>query len=282
MLSSANWYYGLIIISLALLVLSLRYRRDWKLLVLHINVAAIIHPFEILVLIILNGYQYLPGILPDPKLDNYLGSYISNSLIVPASAVIINAFSLPQGYTLGFAALFTGIDWYFTVLGIYKHLWWKSIYTGIGISVLYAMSKRIWAGLQEKRPSLLVRLLVIYLTYTPIYTIILFLLNKGGHLFRFQVQWAGELEKVHQGLFYVYLFITGIIVTLSIGLKLRLRYRLLGIVVLVLLNWAIGQYDIFVSQVAGISAHQLILVTIIAVFITILLFLMAKLNYLFP
>lgn len=248
---------------------------------LHINVAAIIHPFEILILIILNAYQYLPGILPDPRLDNYLGSYVSNSLIVPASAVTINAFSLPLGYTFGIAALFTGIDWYFTVIGIYKHLWWKSIYTGVGLSILYAMSKRMWAGLQELRPSLLFRLLVIYLTYTSIYNVIILLLNKGGQLFRFQAQW-GEPEKVHQGFFYLYLLITGIIVTLAIGLKLRLRYRLLGIVVLILLNWAIGYYHIFAPQVADISAHQLIFVTIIAVFINILFFFMARLNYLFP
>ncbi|WP_285715877.1 hypothetical protein [Pelosinus sp. IPA-1] len=249
---------------------------------MQINIAAIIHPFEIIIFIIMNAYQYFPGILPDPQMDNYLGSYVSNSLIVPASAVIINAFSLSMGYTLGIAALFTGIDWYFAAIGIYKHFWWKSIYTGIGLSIIYILSKRIWAGLREQQPTLIFRLLVIYLTYAPIYNIIIFLLNRGGHLFRFQLQCAGEPEKIHQGLFYIYLFITSIIVTLCIGLKLRLRYRLLGIIVLVLLNWAIGHYHIFVPQVADVSAHQLILVTIITVPTVSLLFLMAKLNYLFP
>jgi len=282
LLSSAYWYYGLIIISLILLVVSLKHRRDWKLLVLQINVAAIIHPFEIIVFILMNAYQYLPGILPDPKMDNYLGSYVSNSLIIPASAVIINAFSLSMGYTLGIAALFTSIDWYFAVMGIYKHFWWRSIYTGVGLSILYTLSKRIWTGLQEQRPSLTFRLLVIYLTYAPIYNVIIFLLNKGGQLFRFQVQWAGDPEKIHQGFFFIYLFITSVIVTLCIGLKLRLRYRLLGIIALILLNWAIGQYHVFVPQVAGISAHQLSLVAIITVSIVIFLFLKAKLNYLFP
>jgi hypothetical protein len=282
LLSAAYWYYGLIIISLILLAVSLVHKRDWKLLVLQINVAAIIHPFEIIIFVLMNAYQYFPGILSDPKVDNYLGSYISNLLIVPASAVIINAFSLSLGYILGIAGLFAGIDWYFTVLGIYKHLWWKSIYTGVGLSIMYILSRRIWAGLQEKQPSLIFRLLVIYLTYASIYNILIFLLNKGGHLFRFQLQWAGESEKIHQGFFFIYLFITSVIVTISLGLKLRLRYRSLGIIVLVLLNWAIGQYHVFVPQVADISAHQLILVTIIAVPIVSLLFLMAKLNYLFP
>lgn len=281
-LPSAYWYYGLIIISLALLVASLIHTNDWKILVIQINIAAIIHPFEIIIFIIMKAYQYFPGILSDPKMDNYLGSYVSNLLIVPASAVIINAFSFSASYILGMAGLFTGIDWFFAVMGVYKHFWWKSIYTGVGLSIMYILSKCIWAGLQEEKPSLRFRLLVIYLTYAPIYNIIIFLINKGGDLFRFQIQWAGEPEKVHQGLFFIYLFITGIIVTLSIGLKLRLRYRLFGIIVLVLLNWAIGRYHIFVPQVADVSAHQLILVTIITVSMVSFLFSAAKLNYLFP
>lgn len=276
------WYYALIIISLVLLAGSLIYRRDWRLLVLQVNIAGIIHPFEITVLVLMNGYCYLPGILSDSKLDNYLGSYVSNSFIVPASAVIINAFSLSWGPALTIATIFTGVDWYFTTLGIYKHFWWKSIYTGIGLSILYALSRRIWSGLQEQQPLLIFRLLVIYLTYTPIYNLIIFIANKGGQLFRFQAPWPGNPEKCHQTLFFLYLFITSIIVTLCIGLKLRLRYRLMGMTVLAIINWAIGRYQIFVPQVADLSAQQLIIVPIITVPIVIILFYLAKLDYLFP
>lgn len=281
MVTPASWYYVLIIISVVLLIVSLIHKKDWKLLVLHLNVAAIILPFEIVVLI-LKGYQYLPGILSDPRLDNYIGSYVSNSFIVPASAVVINAFSLSGRYIIGIAAFFTGIDWCFSLMGIYKHFWWKSIYTGVGLSVLYAISRWIWFGFQEKMPALLFRLAVIYLTYTPIHNIIIFLLNKGGELFRFQLYWTGDSEKVHQVLFHVCLVITALIVTLCIGLRMRLRYRFLGIIVLFLLNWALGEYHIFVPQIAGISAHQLIIVPMITVPVVIIIFSLAKLKYLFP
>lgn len=281
-IASAYWYYGLVIISLILLLVSLLYKKDWKLLVLELCVAGVIHPFEVVIFILLDAYHYLPGILSDPTLDNYLGSYISNALIVPCSAVLLNALSLSWDYTLGFAAAFTGIDWYFAAIGIFHHYWWKSIFSGIGISILYAISKQLWSVLQQNRPRLIFRLAVIYLCYSSIHNLTVFLINKGGQLFRFAVPWSGNPEKYHQGLFYLYLITTSVIITGCVGLKMRLRYRLLGIVILVLGYWATGEYHIFVPRLANISAWQLILVPIIVLPIVTCLFRAAALNYLFP
>ncbi len=279
---SAYWYYGLVLIALVLLAVSLIYRKDWKLLVLQLTIAGIIHPFEIVVLILMDAYRYSPGILADPRLDNYLGSYVSNSLIVPVSAVAINAFSLSWKYAVGIAVIFTGIDWYFTTLGIYQHFWWKSAYTGIGLIILYKISRMIWSGLQEKRRCPVFKLTVIYLTYASIHNIILFLANKGGQLFRFQVPLAGDPEKFHQGFFYLYLLMTSMIITLLIGLKLPWHYRLLGVVFLTFVYWIMGEYHIFVPHADDISAWQLILVPIIVVPVVMCLFRMAKLDYIFP
>lgn len=279
---SAYWYYGLIVIALSLLAASLIHKKDWKLLILQLTIVGIIHPFEVVVLILMDAYRYLPGILADPKLDNYLGSYISNTLIVPVSAVVINAFSLSWRYMVGIAVIFTGIDWYFAKLGIYQHFWWKSVYTCIGLCILYGISRLIWSELQKKGRCLIFRLTVIYLTYAPIHNLIVFLANKGGQLFRFQIPLAGDPEKYHQGFFYLYLLVTSVIITLLIGLKVPLHYRLLGVVGLTFLYWIMGKYHIFVSRVADISAWQLILVPIIVVPIVICLFRMAKLDYIFP
>jgi hypothetical protein len=272
----------LTIIGLGLLSTAIIVKKDWKLLVLHINIAALILPFEIVILVVFKAYRYLPGIMHDPILDNILGAYVSNFIIVPATAVTINAFSLSWSHSLGLAAIFSVIDWYFVKIGIYQHFWWKSVYTGIGLIILYAISKRLWAGLQEKSPSQLFRLITIYLTYTPIHNILVFIVNKGGQLFWFQVNWPGGPERVHQMLFQLYLAITSCVITLCIGLKLRLRYRLIGIVVLVMINWAIDKYHIFVPHTADVSAYQLIFVPMIAVPIVIILFRVAKLDYLFP
>lgn len=282
MSSSANWYYGLVVISLILLTAALLYKRDWKLLVLHLTISSVIHPFEIAVLILFNGYRYLPGILSDPRLDNYIGAYVSNSFIIPASAVIISAFSLSWHYSIGIAAIFTVIDWYFTTLGIYQHFWWRSIYTGLGLTILYAISKWFWTWLQLRRPPLVFKNLMIYLSYAVIHNVIIFITNKGGQLFRFHVNWFGDPEKAHQIFFFLHLILTSLIVTLCIGLKLRLRYRLLGIAMLAILNWSLEQYHIFVPCMINVSGLQLILVSIVTVPIIAVLFKVANLDYLFP
>lgn len=278
----AYWYYGLILISLVLIITSLAYKRNWKLLVLYFNIIAAIHPFEITVLILFHGYCYLPGIVDDPKLDNYLGSYVSNSLIVPASAMAINAFSLCWKYSMAIAALFTGIDWYFTKLGIYRHFWWKSIYTGIGLSILYLISKWFWRHLQDKRPTLLFRLLAIYATYAPIHNLIAFILNQGGQLFRFQVNWFADPEKSHQIFFFLHLLVTSVVITLCIGLRMQFRYRLLGILALPLINWLFEQCHIFSFSIPDFTALHYSLISILAVAIVIFLFKLARLDYLFP
>jgi hypothetical protein len=281
-LSSAYWYYGLAIIGLGLLSTAIIVKKDWKLLVLHVNIAALILPFEVVVLVVFKAYRYLPGIMPDPMLENFLGAYVSNFIIIPATAVTINAFSLSWSYSLSMAIIFSVLDWYFTKIGIYQHFWWKSVYTGLGLIILYAISKRLWSGLQEKSPSLIFRVITIYLTYTLIHNITVFIVNKGGQLFLFQINWPAEPERVHQVLFQLYLAITSGIITLCIGLKLRLRYRLIGIIGLVIINWTIGKYHIFVPQMVDVSAYQLVFVPMIAVPILIILFRLAKLDYLFP
>lgn len=279
---SAYWYYGLVVIALALFAVSLIHRKDWKLLVLQLTIAGIIHPFEIVVLILTEAYQYSPGILADIRLDNYLGSYVSNLLIVPASAVAINAFSLSWVYIAGIAVIFMGIDWHFVTLGIYQHFWWKSAYTGIGLIILYGISRKIWSGLQEKRRCPIFNLIIIYLTYASIHNLIVFLANKGGELFVFQLPLAGDPEKFHQGFFYIYLLITSVIITLVIGLKMPLHYRLFGVTFLAFVYWVMGKYHLFAPRVDAIAAWQLIVVPIIAVPIVMCLFRMAKLDYLFP
>lgn len=278
----AYGYYGLIVIAVVLLGVSLIYKKSWRPLLLHICVAGIIHPFEVVVFLLLDAYRYFPGITADPKLDNYLGSYISNSLIVPASAVVINVFSLPWDYALGIATAFTVVDWYFSIIGIYLHFWWRSGYTGIGLCLLYAISKWVWSGLQSRRPACIFRLTVIYLIYAPLHNLLVFLANRGGILFRFESARFADPEKFHQGFFYLYLFLTSVVITLCIGLKWRWRYRVAALALLFLVYWTLGKCHIFVPHMSQVAAWQLILVPVIVVPLVMCLFRLARLDYLFP
>lgn len=279
-MSAAYFYWGLIVIGFVLLISALLYRRDWKLLVLHLSISSIIHPFEVIVMST-HGYIYKPGILTVPAGDNFLGAFISDLLVVPASAVFIQAFALSWGPILCIAAVFTGVDWFFMALGIFQHFWWKSIYTGIGLIILYAISVWLWTGLKARHQSLPFRLLVIHLTYFAIQSALFFAINRGGQLFFLHVPFLDFMPEPRVIPMSVYQLIVSITVVICIGLKIPLRYRAIGICFIVALNWAIGYFGVFVP-VVSITSHLLILGPIGAIALLTVLFKAAKLDYLFP
>lgn len=274
------WYYGLVVSSFVILFVALQHRREWKLLVLQLFVASIIHPIELIILTT-NGYTYLPGIT-NTNTDVTLGAYISDFLIVPATAVLISAFSLSWRYRLIFAAIFTGIDWYFTVLGIYQHFWWKSIYTGIGLLILYQISSFLWGQLSKNYHSFVFRLFSIYLAYFALQSAFTFALNQGGELFILQMSSIplGPL-KTMSILSSLYQVIIGILITLFIGTRMRFRYRLINLCLIVVVNWLLEYAGIFLSKGDFVVQHLLI-VPLVATIIVSILFKKARLNYLFP
>jgi hypothetical protein len=277
----AYWYGGLVVVSLFMLLVALWYKKDYKLLVLHLAVAGIIHPFEVFA-INFNAYRYMPGIMPGIG-DNILGAYASDLFIVPATAVVISAFSLSWRYRILFAAAFTFIDWYFTVIGIYEHYWWKSIYTGIGIIILYAISNWLWQGLQSTSPPLSFRLLVIYLSYASLHSSINFLANRGFQLYTMQLSswhFADELTRA-SFLLNIHLSLTAILVALSIGFAMSFRYRLIGAVIILVIYWAIGHFGIFVPY-ANISSLHLVFIPFAVIPWLTLLYYTARLPYIFP
>lgn len=279
---SAFWYYILMVVSVAILAIVLICKKDFRLLVLHLALTGIIHPFEIAVMIILVGYRYLPGILPQPDHDNAFGAFVSDLFIVPASAVVINAFSLGWGAITGFAAGFTVIDWYYAKIGVYEHYWWKSVYTGIGLLIFYAISRKLWAGLCEARPARWFRLAVIYLVYSTLHSLANMFTVMIFNLYRFQAAWVeGGPARDHAASHTPFLYSVSAIVALSTGLKLKFRYRLAGFALIALMNWGVGYYEVFVPQIIT-SSHYLNVIPPLIIAVMTLLFRAAKLDYLFP
>jgi hypothetical protein len=224
----------------------------------------------------------MPGILPN-EVDNYLGAYVSDLFIIPASVVITCAFNLSWHTKILCVAILTGIDWWFTMIGVYEHHWWRSIYTGILLIPLYAIGKWQWTSLQTRIPPRLLRLLTIFLTYVPLHGTINFAANRGDQLYILQIaSWhCADKIKITAILVTLHLFIVATIVALFIGLKMPFRYRAIGIGIIAMLNWAVGHFSVFVPH-ANITSHHLDLVPLVAIPLLIALFRIARLDYLFP
>lgn len=122
-----------------------------------------IYLFEFFVFVLFDSYTYMPGLLKDSFYDSCLGAVVSNGFILPATCVIIAIYGIGIWWVPLIAAGFMGIEEIFIILGIYEHHWWKSIFTGMGLTLIFAFGKWLWKGLNVSELSKVFRFLVLYM-----------------------------------------------------------------------------------------------------------------------
>ncbi|MEH7093720.1 hypothetical protein [Neobacillus vireti] len=93
----------------------------------------------------LSSYQYYPHIIKhDPIYDSAWGAIASNALTLPVTATFLASFHknwLWVAFTIG---LYAGIEWLFLELHIYKHYWWKTFYTSLGLPFYFLFAKFLY------------------------------------------------------------------------------------------------------------------------------------------
>lgn len=97
---------------------------------------------ETLIYIFLRAYEYYPQLIPNsPKNDGVIGNIISQ-LSISATALLICVFNIPfKGIILAGASFYL-IEELFLSLGIYKHYWYKSWITFVGLTILFQIIKK--------------------------------------------------------------------------------------------------------------------------------------------
>jgi hypothetical protein len=93
----------------------------------------------------LSSYQYYPHIIKhNPIYDSALGAIASNALTLPVTATFLAAFRKNWLWVAFTTALYAGIEWIFLELHIYKHHWWKTVYTSIGLPFYFLFAKFLY------------------------------------------------------------------------------------------------------------------------------------------
>ncbi|MFC0558944.1 hypothetical protein [Halalkalibacter alkalisediminis] len=106
--------------------------------------------FDYVIIAIFGGYTYKPNIFKKKPLDKYLGSLFSQGVYVPFTALFITAFQLGWKVKILFGLYFSIIENLFLRLNIYKHHWWRTIYTFVLI-VLSFKGNDIWYEQLKKK-----------------------------------------------------------------------------------------------------------------------------------
>jgi hypothetical protein len=91
---------------------------------------------EALLVISFRAYTYYPAIVNDLFQDAVFGNMFSQVSLSTTLALII-VYNLSYKWYFFFSFIYYLIDILFVKLGIYKHFWYRSIYTFIGLVILF-------------------------------------------------------------------------------------------------------------------------------------------------
>jgi hypothetical protein len=219
-------YLSLVFISFVLFILSWRKANDKALVPFYFCMVGMVYLFEYVTLVLFKGYVYFPRVFGDNYFDNVLGANISNGFIIPSATIFIAAFDLGFWWIALIAAVFMGIEELFLQLGIYRHFWYKTIYTGLSLPVLFHMGKRIWRIIRF-RADKFKSFTVLYFGNISLQGTFMFYLVAIFHLFFFRVNWFDDPSRGHIAFVTLYFFVDSFFYSLAIVLRVRWLWNVL-------------------------------------------------------
>jgi len=186
---------------------------------LHLCIAGLIYVFEFVVLVLFASYEYDPGIFAGPYFDNVLGSSISNGLFLPSLVAWAAVSDLGIGGIALLTVLLVGTEEMFIFLGVYRHYWWKTMYTGALLPVVLLIGQSVWykmrAGI-HRLPMLYALLGIIDFAARCTAS---FYLTAFFHAMFYRVAWYAEPARGHIAFSTLYIAAVSLIVSLLVTLR---------------------------------------------------------------
>ncbi len=96
---------------------------------------------EYVVFVLFESYDYDPDFMTNEYFDNLFGSLTSQAFAFPIMAMVVAAYQLKFRYILFISTMFMGIEELFSHWDIYTHHWWKTVYTGVLMTMGFSISK---------------------------------------------------------------------------------------------------------------------------------------------
>ncbi|WP_342429449.1 hypothetical protein [Neobacillus sp. FSL H8-0543] len=147
---NSYWYIGLGILSIFLLMYVYFKTKSTRFLLHFLAMVGLGYIIETVIYNFLFSYQYFPKLIKHNEIyDSNLGAIASNALALPAAATFIATFHKNWLWILSIIGLFAGIEWAFLELHIYKHNWWRTYYTSLGLPFYFAMAKLLYSKISR-------------------------------------------------------------------------------------------------------------------------------------
>lgn len=234
--ANAWWFLGIAFVSaIGLVLMIVRAKNRRNVFLLYLIMVGFGYLVEFFIYILLGSYQYYPRIMhKDSYFDSNLGAIASNSLSLPVTAIAVATYRLSWLPIGGFVLLFAGVEELFLHLGIYKHNWWHTWFTSVGLPFYYGMAK-LWSGwLLEPLHGLRKALLLYFIigTITSNFQVMGFMILKTRS---YHIGWFTDPERDATAFAAVYYLCVSLLFTMVLMLRSgheRLKFALTMTVIL--------------------------------------------------
>jgi hypothetical protein len=133
---------------------------------------------EYVVLNVFHAYTYKPKVIKKNFFDNVLGAILSQGIFVPFTAVFSTGLRIGWvGKILG-GVYFTLVELLFLRLKVYKHNWWRTLYTFILIPLYFKISDWWNIFLDKRNPLVRFSSLFLMILVTEANLLFLFALSR--------------------------------------------------------------------------------------------------------
>ncbi len=143
--SNTIWFILLGITTvIELIIIFLKVKNRKRVLALYLTICGITFCFEMVVYSFFKSYEYYPMLIPHSRPDDSIAGNLFSQFSVSATALLIAVFNLRYYWFGFFAVLYGVIEELFIKLGIYKHNWYRTWMTVIGLLVLFWIARKIY------------------------------------------------------------------------------------------------------------------------------------------
>jgi len=185
-------YISLIIISILVVCLGYWKYTNRLLLIQYFAISGAVLFFDYIIYSWGNAYTYYPKIIGG-KYDTHIGALI-NAQIIPSFAILYIAFQLKVYWSIVLACFFTGIEFIFRYLEIFKGHWWKEWYTFVLLVPFFPFMNAWWKKMKKgpKKWLSIVTLVSVFYTIFAQLNVILYGVLK---LRTIHVEWIEQLAR---------------------------------------------------------------------------------------
>lgn len=250
------WYFSLIILSTLLFVFAMWRKRDIKLVILFLSTIGLIYLVEYFVLILFNSYVYNPGILHNQYYDNIMGAVVSNAFAIPMTAVFITAFRLNVIAKFAFVGALIGVEAFFVYKGIYHHIWWDYLYTGIGIFITFIITQK-WYRLIINYPlKKSVEFITLFFSNIAIQITIAFILYGIMGFYSYSIDWFSNPNRNTVAFSTLYLFILSFVFAGLIVIRSSFKWMIVAFLMMSVIDFVLLKMHIL-----HLSTHWFLIYT---------------------